>query len=188
MVLSTALFESIQGLTGNPILDQSMIFLAEYLVILVPISLIYLWFKDRETSLFTFYTTVTGIIISYGLGLLYFQENPSATYETIAAYHAENSFPSQHTTALFATALPLIYREKIKIGGLMLFAGLLTGFARIYIGEHWPVDIIGAVFAASLGLLICTYTWSYFEKIWRPILNYSRKLEALITKQFKELK
>lgn len=180
MVLNTALFEAIQGLTGNPILDHFMVFIAEYLVILVPLSLIYLWFKDRETSLFTFYTTVTGIIISYGLGLLYFHENPSATYETIAAYHAENSFPSQHTTALIAAALPLLYREKSKIGGLVLISGLLTGFARIYIGEHWPVDIFGAFLAASLGLFICSYTWSYIEKIWRPLIDFSDKIDQKV--------
>ena len=188
MVLKGALFEAIQGLTGNPVLDQAMIFLAEYLVILVPLSLIYLWFKDRETSLFTFYTAVTGITISYILGLLYFHENPSATYETIAAYHPENSFPSQHTTAIIATAFPLLYREKSKIGGLMLISGLLTGFARIYIGEHWPVDILGAFFAAALGLMVSLYTWSYLEKLWRPLIEHSRKLEDWITKQFKELK
>ena len=181
MVLNAALFEAIEGLTGNPILDQSMIFLAEYLVILVPLSLIYLWFKDRETSLFTFYTTVTGIIISYGLGLLYFHENPSATYETIAAYHAENSFPSQHTTAIIATALPLLYREKSKIGGLMLISGLSTGFARIYIGEHWPVDILGAIFAAALGLLIALYSWDKLEILWRPLIEFSREIEEKIS-------
>jgi len=188
MALDRQVFLWIQSLTGNTVMDELMILMAEYLVLLVPLSLIYLWFRDRETSLFTFYTTVTSIIISYGLGLFYGHSNPSAFFDTIVAYRPENSFPSQHTTAIIATALPLIYRKKNKIGGLMLISGLLTGFARIYIGEHWPVDILDAIFAAALGLLIALYSWDKLEKLWRPLIESSRKIEVRITKQFKELK
>ena len=180
MSLDREVFLWIQSLTGHPIIDEIMLLLAEYLVILVPLSLIYVWFKDREASLFSFYTAMTGIAVSYGLGLFYAHSNPSAFFDTIVAYAPENSFPSQHTTALIATALPLIYRDKRDLGALILLSGLLTGFARIYIGEHWPIDILGAVIAGLSALLICSSSWPYMEKVWNPIINLSESVEELI--------
>lgn len=180
MQLDREIFLWIQSLTGNPALDQAMVLFAEYLVLLVPLSLIYLWFNDKEESLFTFYTAIAGIALSYIIGLFYGHSNPSAFFDTIAAFKPENSFPSQHTTVILATALPLLYREKESLGLILLGSGLLTGFARVYIGEHWPVDIVGAVFAASLALLICGSTWQPLEKLWRPLIRVSNKIEKEI--------
>lgn len=178
MSLDQQVFMWIQGLTGNSLLDQAMLIFAEYLVILVPLSLIYLWFTDRETSAYTFYTTVLGIVISYAMGMMYFHKNPSATLETIVASNSlENAFPSQHTSTVFATALPVLYREKKKIGGLLLTSAFLTGFARIYIGEHWPVDILGATVAAGLALIISELTWEHLEPVWKPALELSETVE-----------
>lgn len=184
MSLDRQIFLSIQSLTGNPLLDETMVFLAEYLVLLVPLSLIYMWFRDREVSLFSFYTAVTGIAVSYGLGLIYAHSNPSAFFDTIVSYAPENSFPSQHTTAIIGIALPLLYRDKEEIGVLLLASGLLTGFARVYIGEHWPMDILGAVIAATSGLLICISTWPWLEQLWRPLIDYSREIEDYILEEF----
>ena len=180
MPLNEAIFLQIQALTGNLLIDQLMIFLAEALVLLVPLSLIYLWFsgrEGREDATFSFGTTVLGIGVAYAMGLLYFHENPSATYETLAAYHPENSFPSQHTAALFSAGLPLILRKRKALGYLLTAAALLTGFARIYIGEHWPVDILGAFFASSVGLAIAYFSWERLEPLWRPLLDFYDRVE-----------
>jgi len=188
MSLDQQLFLWIQELTGNSFLDQIMLFFAEYLVIFVPISLIYLWFSERtiqrkELTGFTAYSTVLSIGLSYAMGLLYFHENPSATFETIVAHRPENAFPSQHTTTILATSLPLIYKEYNKIGGFLLASGLLTGFARIYIGEHWPLDIFGAFIAAAIGLLIAEFSWEKIEFLWRPLIDYYQEIEGKILKE-----
>lgn len=164
---------------------------ADYLVLLLPLSLVYLWFQDRrgkEDAGYTFYASVLGILLSYGMSMVYFHKNPSAVYDTIAAYHSENSFPSQHTAALFASALPLIYRERENLGGLLMAAGLLTGFSRIYIGEHWPVDIAGAFIAAAAGLFTACKTWNMLEPVWRPVVDISEKAEAEIKEKVKRRK
>lgn len=185
MSLDQQIFLLIQQLTGNSILDQLMLLFAEYLIFFVPLSLIYLWFsertaKRRELTGFTAYSTVFSIAISYAMGLLYFHQNPSATFDTIVAHRPENAFPSQHTTTILATSLPLIYKQYRKIGGFLLVSGLLTGFARVYIGEHWPLDILGAFMAASLGLLIAEFSWEKIEFVWRPLIDYYQDIEGKI--------
>ncbi|QKQ98309.1 phosphatase PAP2 family protein [Candidatus Nanohaloarchaea archaeon] len=180
MSLNEALFLKIQGLTGIGLIDQTMLLLAEALVLLVPLSLIYLWFQGRERkedALFTFYTSVLTIGIAYVMSLLYFHENPSATYSTLIEFHAENSFPSQHTAAVFGTAFPLIYRNRERLGWLLTAAAVLTGFARIYVGEHWPVDILGSIAAAAIGLGVAYISWDRLEPAWSTALDLYEKIE-----------
>lgn len=67
------------------------------------------------------------------------------------------SFPSGHTTSSFsvATLIGLKYRLKLKkknfrlIYPLIAFAAVI-GFSRIYVGVHYPLDV---VFGALIGIL-----------------------------------
>ena len=173
-------FQVIYSLTGNPLLDQLMSFMAEFLVLLIPLTLVYLWFQDREgreDALFTAYSTVTGIIFAYFMGLFFTHENPSATFDTIATFHPENSFPSQHTAAVFAAAFPLIFRDRRKIGFTMFLAAALTGFSRIYIGEHWPLDILGAAAAGAIGLGVAYLSWDKLKLLWSPGIDLYENIE-----------
>lgn len=181
MSYDKALFEAIQSLTGNNLIDQIMLFSAEYLVILVPLTLIYLWLKGRkgkEDSSIIFLATVTGIITSYLLSLLYSHQNPSVVYQEVLAQAdpSENAFPSQHTATVFATAFAAFAKKRKNTGILLISAAILTGFSRVYIGEHWPVDILGSMIAASAGLIILSIQDGILEFA-KPVFEFSEKIE-----------
>jgi len=65
--------------------------------------------------------------------------------------------PSTHASVMFTMAFVLLWRRPLRDAGLlMLGAALLTGWARIHVGIHFPLDIAaGALLAATLatGLL-----------------------------------
>lgn len=186
MALDTAVFEAVQSLTGFGAVDQAMLFFAEYLVVLVPLVLVYLWFQGREgkhDSILTFGGTVTGVVAAYALGLLYSHQNPSATYETLVAFKPENAFPSQHTAAVFSAAWPLIMRERKNLGYLMVAAAVLTGFARVYVGEHWPVDVLGAVVASATGVAVVYFGEDYADLL-DPIYEFSEMVEEKLSSLF----
>ncbi len=67
------------------------------------------------------------------------------------------SFPSGHTTAAFAlaTSLTLRYNDQpLLIGGLYLYA-LSVGYGRIYLGVHYPGDVLaGALVGAGTSAII----------------------------------
>ncbi|MFB6144064.1 MAG: phosphatase PAP2 family protein [Candidatus Nanohaloarchaea archaeon] len=179
MGLDTALFEAIQSLTGIAAVDQAMVFFAEYLVVLVPAVLVYLWFQGREgkhDSILAFDATVAGIVAAYALGMVYSHQNPSTMYNTIAAAKPENAFPSQHAAAMFSAAWPLFMRDRKNLGYLMLAAAILTGFSRIYIGEHWPVDILGSVAASVAGVAVVYFGEDYVELL-DPVYELSERVE-----------
>ena len=177
--METAFFSAVQSLTGNPGLDSLMVLLAEYLVVAVPLYLIYLWFQDAEKSLELFGATLTGIAASYTLSLIYSHPSPFMLYDTIASGTAENGFPSQHATVLFSMALAARYR-KLKTAGLAFtILALITGFARIYIGEHFLIDILGSLIAASVGLAVLVVLDRSSYSL-RPLADRLKQLEAFL--------
>ena len=59
------------------------------------------------------------------------------------------AFPSGHAAFFFALATGVLLYNK-KLGTLYYIFAALMGLARIFIGVHWPTDIL---FGAALGML-----------------------------------
>ncbi|MET3441050.1 undecaprenyl-diphosphatase [Variovorax paradoxus] len=55
---------------------------------------------------------------------------------------ARGSLPSAHATVMFTVALLCLRRPALRRAGAVVFAaGILTGWARIHVGVHFPADI-----------------------------------------------
>ena len=187
MNLDLAVFQAVQSLTGIGFLDQLMIFAAEFLVFLVPLALVYLWFQGREgkkDSVLAFSSAMVGIFFSYLMGLVYFHQNPSATLDTIVAAKPENAFPSQHTVVLFSIVWPLFWRDRRNIAFLALLAALGTGFSRVYIGEHWPIDIIGSLIASAVGFGVLYLSEDYIDPFVEEAIDLAETVEGKIFNLF----
>lgn len=69
--------------------------------------------------------------------------------------HTYNSFPSGHTATAFTLFLITVYlfpNKKVLLGG-GLYA-LICGYSRIYLGQHFPLDIAGGIIAALLSVAL----------------------------------
>lgn len=74
------------------------------------------------------------------------------------------SFPSGHTAASFAAAV-IIYREMPhRYGIAALTLAVCIGFSRLYLGVHYPSDVIGG---ALSGILIAVFVSTCFRKLTR---------------------
>ena len=65
-----------------------------------------------------------------------------------------SSFPSGHTATSFACATVLSFFVPKAAPAFYLLA-LAIGFSRIYVGVHWPLDVLGgAVLGVAVGLAV----------------------------------
>lgn len=79
------------------------------------------------------------------------------------------SFPSSHAANHFAMATfisILMYKQnKAWVYGSLIWASLI-GFAQIYVGVHFPADIIFGMFlGAFIALFISNFTINFIEKL-----------------------
>ncbi len=72
------------------------------------------------------------------------------------------SFPSGHTATAFAAAT-VLWRKNIKIGVAALALALLIGFSRVYVGVHYPLDVLGGI------ILGCGVGWVVVSS--EPVLD-----------------
>ena len=55
------------------------------------------------------------------------------------------SFPSGHTGSAFALAVVIFMVMDRKYGIIALILASLMGFSRLYVGIHYPSDVLGGV-------------------------------------------
>jgi len=84
-------------------------------------------------------------------------ERPPLRYahpDALVAVPRGSSFPSGHTSTSFACATVLSFFVPRAAPAFYLLA-LAIGFSRIYVGVHWPVDVLGgAVLGLAVGLAV----------------------------------
>ncbi len=61
------------------------------------------------------------------------------------------SLPSTHASVMFTVALCFLWRVRLRgVGWLLAGFALLTGWARVYVGVHFPLDIAAGLLLAML--------------------------------------
>jgi len=122
---------------------------------------IYLWFYRRKTFLRDFLFMVAlllagGLVVQIIKKLLmrsrplgYFGQDVRVLGEALYSY----SFPSGHSAAAFGAASFMIFVLPKYWWAFLLIASLI-GFSRIYVGAHFPIDVVCGAFVGSAVALL----------------------------------
>ena len=134
---------------------------AQGAVFLVPVLLAALWLWGGRASRGGLLLTCLGVALALGVslavGLLWYHPRPFAVPigHDLLAHVADSSFPSDHLTLLLAVGIGLLaWTDERWAGFLVLLVAVPVAWARIYLGVHFPADMLGAVPVAAAGILI----------------------------------
>lgn len=65
----------------------------------------------------------------------------------------DHSFPSGHTTAIFSFLTPYVLFQPM-LGLILLPIAFLVGISRIYIGLHYPSDVLAGMFLGTVTAIL----------------------------------
>ncbi len=179
--MNQELFLAINSFAGkNHILDLFMIGSAKAVPYLFILVLIYLWFRDKKNeALYAGYSASLGILISKTIGLVYFHPRPFMdNLGTMIIHHkADSSFPSDHTTFTMSIAFMLLtFKSTRNLAIILTFLALLCGIGRIYVGVHYPFDILGGIIVAAIATAIIYFLQNHLQKLNEIIINIWNKI------------
>ena len=134
----------------------AMLFIADALasapVLLAPVALICLWVWGRQDRRPALLAVAGGLFVGQGvnllLGLAWHEPRPfmAGIGHTWLAHVADNGFPSDHATLAWSLGLGLILTGASRSwGAAACLVGISAGWARIYLGVHFPVDVMASV-------------------------------------------
>jgi len=78
----------------------------------------------------------------------FLKDDPSFHKIANFTYHISNSFPSGHTTSIFAlmTIFALVYQQSKLVSVAFFLCAILVAFSRIYLSQHFLIDVVAGSF------------------------------------------
>ncbi|MDU2290011.1 phosphatase PAP2 family protein [uncultured Clostridium sp.] len=154
---------------ANPFFDflfQLITMCGEQIVLISIISIIY-WALDKKFGEYIAYSVLTSVLLNNAVKDIFKMKRPigeegirTLREKTATGY----SFPSGHTqsSASFYGAMAIYLKKKAMyiIATIMI---ILIGFSRLYLGVHYPKDVIVGGILGVLTSLICYKLYNRFE-------------------------
>jgi len=151
------LFRQINQFAGkNTFFDSVAIFFADYFeYFVVCILLVFLIINFKKYLKMVFEALAAGILARFGvvelIRFLHPRPRPFINNNINLILDKVNqwSFPSGHAAFFFALAT-VIYFYNRKLGILFFLTAFFISICRVFVGVHWPSDILGG---AIVGIL-----------------------------------
>lgn len=175
----------INGAAGeSAVLDAAMKIAATDMIYLAVPLLAFLWLSparpeerpfNQRAAVTIVLATLAALAIGSLVGRIYWESRPfvaDARVIDLVPHAPDNSFPSHHAAVAFAIAGALSWSRR-QIGAFALAAAATIALARVFVGVHWPIDVVAG---ATIGLLCGS-----LAALAAPLLVHpQRKLAAIL--------
>jgi len=178
------LFLTINGLSHqSPFLDRLMVFCAQYIPFILIALVVYLWLlgkkPGRRAAVRATLSGGAALVLARIVGAFHYQALPSVLGlgRPLILHAANNTFPSDHVSFSFGLAMSLLFSGSF-LWAESLFLAVLVAFARVYVGVHFPLDVLAGalVGTAAAGIV------HLFRRLSDPIADwFYRQQERILT-------
>lgn len=172
--MNEAIFFAINSLAGSsPVLDKLMVFAAQPLLPIIIVAAFILVIRIVKKAIISLiFTIILVILIDKTINIFLPTERPfvERTITLLTNRVADSSFPSLHAALAMATATFVFFNTRL-VGTVLILGAILVGLGRVYVGVHWPIDVLGGFI---IGFLVAYFvkkaftiveTVGFFEKI-----------------------
>ncbi len=166
--LNRAFFLKINADPGTvPWMIDGAVVIANDLIYLIPVllSAMWLWGNEarRKLAIQACLTAILGLGLNQVIGVVGPHPRPFAIGlgHAWTQHVADSSFPSDHMTIFTAIDISLLFGRERLLGLLTLAAGLGVAWARIFIGLHFPLDMLGAAGVACFSYVALSPLWRH---------------------------
>jgi undecaprenyl-diphosphatase len=189
MAWDKALFLWINGLAGRvPLADRFFQGVSNdyFPVIVMCLAMACLWFGTRDDTRRAanqggVIAAMLSLVLASGLvalsNLLYNRPRPFDELPAAVLFYqpTDPSFPSNLAAVLFGAALAILVRDR-RAGWWLLALAALSGFGRVYLGVHYPTDILGGALFGAAGTMLAYGLIRLFKRQLDWLLAWLRRL------------
>lgn len=131
---------------------------AQWLIYALPVAMIVAWARadlvTRRELLNILMAAMLSLALAQLVGFVWPQPRPAALHLGIQylQHAADPGLPSDHVTVFWSLGIAALMTRRLAIWGLPLLAlGLIVGWSRVYLGVHFPLDVLAALPVAVAG-------------------------------------
>lgn len=186
------IYHMINGLAGHShVLDMAMKFFAKDALEIYALLFIIAWFtmpkseiKHRHALVVAVFSGVLALLINVVISHVWFRPRPftvlgKGTFTQLVPHSPDASFPSDHTSGSFGFAAASWGKNQKWISWSFTLLAIVVMFARVYVGVHWPTDVIAGF---VVGTISGRFMWKFSRFIY-PVTRFGMKLCRLSSKE-----
>jgi len=154
---------------SNPIFDGifNVITMLGEKYFLLAIAVFIFWNISKKKGFVICYIFMISMVLNNLLKIIFQIKRPFEVMEGIKGNRLHtatgSSFPSGHTQSAATMFISLaIINQRIRAYIFAIFLSILVGISRLYLGVHWPLDVIAAL---VLGIIIPHILFTALYKI-----------------------